>query len=36
MYVSRRDQPQIKRFTQAESEGWKKVFQANGPEKKLG
>ena len=34
--VSVRDPPQNKRSTQAESEGWKKISQGNGHEKKEG
>ena len=33
--LSTRDPPQNKRPTQPESEGLKKIFQANGQEKKL-
>ena len=31
-----RDSPQNRRPTQTESEGWKKIFQANGQDKKAG
>ena len=31
-----RDPSQIKRYTQAKSKGWKKIFHANGKEKKAG